>query len=899
MKTKRSFCKGFIVCVSFLLLFLIPHFSFGATFCVSDATNLQSALTTAQSNSEDDTIQIVQGTYNENFTYAATEANSLTMEGGYTSGCSARVTDPANTILDGGGADHVLALVRQAGAADFSVKGLTFQNGNATTVSEGGGLYVRTEGVATLTSNTFTENTAHDCGGGVYVDGESALTNNTFIKNTSYCGGGAYVGPNSTLINNTFTENIGSSSSGGGSAAGASVGSNSTLINNLFTENTAHDYAGAFVGAESTLTNNTFTKNKSNNVCGGVYVGPNSTLTNNTFTGNTTSIYGGGASIDSNCTLTNNTFTDNIVTDYGGGAYVSSNCTLTNNLFIKNTAMYGGGAYLVGGGTNSYATLTNNTFTENTAKYGGGVGFGGITTTYTLTNNTFSGNTATTDGGGAWMNCVYPIILTNNIFTGNTASNNGGGTWVKGCGGLNTLTNNTFTGNTANNSGGGIWFGFDYDDSIGKLYNNITWNNTAPKGADLYINNVVSDPFFPVQVDVYNNDFDQSTSGTYIKIPFAMDPSNLNNATPLFVRSDNYHLSSSSPCLNKGKNDAPSIPATDKDGEPRISGGTVDMGAYEYNSSAPIANAGPDQTVIQGATVTLDGSTSNDPGSQTLTYLWTQIGATTVTLSDAASAQPTFATSEIGSDGASLIFKLTVANTSGLKNTDIVGINVVKTPTVTTTAISLITTTNASTGGNVTSDGGYSVTARGVCWSTSVNPTITNSKTTDGAGTGSFTSSITGLSPNTTYYVRAYATNSSGTAYGYNQSFTTSGTSLPVPDIKANNSDGPITVSPSDLVSIDISLDPGDKAGQDADWWLVESTPSDTFNYYNLSTGSMVPGLLPTHQGPLFNLGTTQLLNSSDLTVGTHTFYFGVDLNMNGSLDMDSIYYDSVNVIVQ
>jgi len=55
----------------------------------------------------------------------------------------------------------------------------------------------------------------------------------------------------------------------------------------------------------------------------------------------------------------------------------------------------------------------------------------------------------------------------------------------------------------------------------------------------------------------------------------------------------------------------------------------------------------------------------------------------------------------------------------------------------------------------------------------------------------------------------------------------------------------------------------------------------------------MVQGLLPTHQGPLFNLGTTQLLNSSDLQVGVYIFYFGVDLNMNGLLDMSSIYYDS------
>ena len=92
---------------------------------------------------------------------------------------------------------------------------------------------------------------------------------------------------------------------------------------------------------------------------------------------------------------------------------------------------------------------------------------------------------------------------------------------------------------------------------------------------------------------------------------------------------------------------------------------------------------------------------------------------------------------------------------------------------VTTGTVTNITTTTATCSGNVTSDGGSSVTARGVCWSTSQNPTTSNSKTTNGTGVGSYTSNITGLSPNTTYYVRAYATNSEGTAYGEQKTFST------------------------------------------------------------------------------------------------------------------------------
>ena len=90
-----------------------------------------------------------------------------------------------------------------------------------------------------------------------------------------------------------------------------------------------------------------------------------------------------------------------------------------------------------------------------------------------------------------------------------------------------------------------------------------------------------------------------------------------------------------------------------------------------------------------------------------------------------------------------------------------------------TTAASSITETTSSNGGVISNDGGASVTARGVAWSTSTAPTISDSYTTDGTGTGTFTSSLTGLSGSTTYYVRAYATNSAGTAYGAEVSFTT------------------------------------------------------------------------------------------------------------------------------
>lgn len=94
-------------------------------------------------------------------------------------------------------------------------------------------------------------------------------------------------------------------------------------------------------------------------------------------------------------------------------------------------------------------------------------------------------------------------------------------------------------------------------------------------------------------------------------------------------------------------------------------------------------------------------------------------------------------------------------------------------PVLTTTDISSINITTAVSGGTITAENGASATEMGVCWSISHNPTISDSKTSDGIGAQTFSSTLTGLFGNTTYYVRSYATNSGGTAYGNEVSFTT------------------------------------------------------------------------------------------------------------------------------
>jgi len=105
-----------------------------------------------------------------------------------------------------------------------------------------------------------------------------------------------------------------------------------------------------------------------------------------------------------------------------------------------------------------------------------------------------------------------------------------------------------------------------------------------------------------------------------------------------------------------------------------------------------------------------------------------------------------------------------------------------KVPVLSTTSVSNISATAAKSGGNITDESSSTVISRGVCWSTSTTPTLADNKTTDGSGAGSFSSNIMSLEEATIYYVRAYATNSSGTGYGMAMSFTTLGQS-PTPTV--------------------------------------------------------------------------------------------------------------------
>ena len=166
-------------------------------------------------------------------------------------------------------------------------------------------------------------------------------------------------------------------------------------------------------------------------------------------------------------------------------------------------------------------------------------------------------------------------------------------------------------------------------------------------------------------------------------------------------------------------------------------------------------------------------------------------------------------------------------------------------PILTTTNATFIGQTTATIGGNISSDGGATITQRGVCWSTSTAPTTSNNKTNNGTGTGSFSSNISGLSSNTTYYVRAYATNSIGTAYGNEVSITTSANLATLTTTSATSIAQTTATSGGN-----ISSDGGATITQRGVCWNTSTLPTTINNITNNGTGigsfvSNITGLVP------------------------------------------------------
>ncbi|MBR7167647.1 MAG: hypothetical protein IKD33_02420, partial [Bacteroidales bacterium] len=155
-------------------------------------------------------------------------------------------------------------------------------------------------------------------------------------------------------------------------------------------------------------------------------------------------------------------------------------------------------------------------------------------------------------------------------------------------------------------------------------------------------------------------------------------------------------------------------------------------------------------------------------------------------------------------------------------------------PTVETTGTDSVMMTTTVCLGNVTNDGGIPVTARGICYSTTENPTIDGPHTTDGAETGPFSTTLTGLAGATTYYVRAYATNDKGTGYGQQITFTTHDGS---PKVSTSNTVANITTT-SAVCGGTVILDYGYTITERGVCWSTTPSPTIADNHTSDGTGT-------------------------------------------------------------
>ena len=199
-------------------------------------------------------------------------------------------------------------------------------------------------------------------------------------------------------------------------------------------------------------------------------------------------------------------------------------------------------------------------------------------------------------------------------------------------------------------------------------------------------------------------------------------------------------------------------------------------------------------------------------------------------------------------------------------------------PVITTTTASGITATTATSGGNVISDGGAPITVRGVCWSTTSNPTISNSHTSDSIGTGTFTSNITGLTPRTTYYIRAYATNAVGTAYGNQITFTTTAHTFSVSaTTRVLFSPGNLQWSATNGGSTPTTHVTADSIA--AGTWRFAPNQWDTIGTANRNISSSYSGWID-----LFGWGTSGYNNKYPyMTSTTYSDYGNGDANISGT----------------
>ncbi len=535
-----------------LFLFFTARMAIAQEFHVTDPASFQAALTAAQANGEDDIILVAPGTYNISspLYYGSNDGDGM---------LTITAEDPANMpVLDGGNSASLLVINNdvnnnQSGDTndDINIMYLVFQRGQSPNGNNGGGLAIIT-GQANINMDTcyFFENFAGGSGGGMAVRSSSGAITVRNCRATS----------NSAL------------NYGGGMAVRSSSGPVSISSTRLSLNAAGNAGGGTFVFNYSGVVE--IRQNEFNN---------NSVNTSNPDTG------GGGLavfSVSSLIVVAENTFSDNGVGRQGGAARIGTQgggaVNILNNTFTGNSAGGKAGALSAGTYGQDIVTISGNVFLNNRAGDDGG----GLFVTLDI-SPTIPGST----GDGAAM-------VSNNVFYGNSAGDKGGAFKFRSYHGLVDITNNTATGNNAV-YGGGLNVKLIYDDAAANIYNNIIYGNTAgSSGNDVFINsdaepdqngnwvgNGTGSPvsFFNNDIGPNNDNFSGNSADLLITNRDNYTHGNNIDYDPALTAPGNgdFHLQPASLCINAGFNNAPGIPDTDFEGDPRIINGTVDIGADE------------------------------------------------------------------------------------------------------------------------------------------------------------------------------------------------------------------------------------------------------------------------------------------------------------------------------
>ncbi len=553
-----------------------------ADFHVTTAQELQSALTVAAANGVADTIYLAAGYYVGNFNYNGTESFSLTVQAEDGVSRNDITIDPNGTgrgltISSSGAANITItgitflrncgvasnAVLRTANVADVLVQNCRFLN-LPSIASYGTGIEVLSARDVSIRS-CIVRGPDNNRGRGILVSGATrnvSVVENIITQNSiSTDGGIVYVSGGSTI---SFTGNTISSNS-----AGVYISANNSTV--LFAGNTISGNSGdvSVSGAVGIgFTGNTISGNS------GAGVSLQAVSSWVEFTGNTISGNGrDGVDIWNNWVVI---FKGNTISSNSG--YGLSLGYVPTGVFIGNTISGNGGGGN-GGGVRADASVvdqsllfSNNVVSANQAPQGGGICSHRNTV---LLANTFIQNRATSgSGGGVYLDSKTNLVA-NNVFAANaqTGSGQGGGLCVTSISLLD-MVNNTLTANSAAD-GGGVAFLLNGVTETLHVYNNVFWNNVgAGSGGDVYLTGTGA------RTEFVNNNA-SAIAGTW-----GVSVGNIDVA-PSFADAANndYHLTTNSPCVNAGTNNAPQLPATDADGDPRIAGGRVDMGAYEFSNT--------------------------------------------------------------------------------------------------------------------------------------------------------------------------------------------------------------------------------------------------------------------------------------------------------------------------